>query len=218
LVKSLKIQIWIVKLYKVITMQNLQSTISTALNEFHLITKSRKKELACLTQFIQKQGGFADLIFICTHNSRRSHLSQVWAQVAAQHFGFFGVHCYSGGTEATAFYPSAIQALEYHGLHIIPLSNNNNPVYAVSYNENQHPIICFSKTFDHEFNPQKNIAAIMTCDHADQNCPFIPSASVRIPIRYDDPKIADGTEKELEKYIERSAQICREMFYAFSLL
>ena len=109
-------------------------------------------------------------------------------QVAARDFGFFGVHCYSGGTEATAFYPSAIQALEYHGLHIIPLSNNNNPVYVKAFKRESTSNQLFFKTFDHEFNPQKNIAAIMTCDHADQNCPFIPSASVRIPIRYDDPK------------------------------
>lgn len=197
---------------------SLQNTISQALNEFHLIPDERKDDLKVLSEFVKEKGGMADLIFICTHNSRRSHLSQVWAQVAANHFGFFGVTCYSGGTEATAFFPSAVEALKYHGLDIKALSADPNPVYAVKYNCDAHPIICFSKTYDDSFNAQNDFAAIMTCDHADQNCPFIPTAGARIPIRYEDPKVADGTPQQQEKYIERSAQICREMLYAFSLI
>ena len=194
----------------------LDNTIKKALNEFHLISDERKKILHQLTDFVSGENALADLIFICTHNSRRSHLSQVWAQVAANYFGYFGVTCYSGGTEATAFFPSAIQALESAGLKVKKLSQNPNPVYAVKYNVDVHPIICFSKKFDDEFNVQNNFAAIMTCDHADQNCPFIPTAAARIPVRYEDPKVADGTPGQLAKYIERSEQICREMLYAFS--
>lgn len=194
----------------------LQTTIEKGLSQFDLIPESRKKDLKVLSDFIKERNGIADLTFICTHNSRRSHLSQVWAQVAANHFGFFGVTCYSGGTEATAFFPSAIEALKHHGLDIKPLSEGKNPVYAVKYDADVHPIICFSKTFDDSFNAQNDFAAIMTCDHADQNCPFIPTAGARIPVRYEDPKVADGTPKQLSKYIERSEQICREMLYAFS--
>ncbi len=196
----------------------LKNTIKKALNEFHLISTERKKNLEVLTNFVKEKKGLADLIFICTHNSRRSHLSQVWSQVAAHHFGLFGVTCYSGGTEATAFFPSAIKALVHHGLDIKALSTNPNPVYAIKYDVDVHPIICFSKKFDDSFNSQNNYAAIMTCDHADQNCPFIPAADARIPIRYEDPKVADGTPEQQNKYIERSAQICREMLYVFSLV
>ena len=199
-------------------MSVLQSTINKALNEFDLISEERKKDLQVLADFVKEKGGLADLIFICTHNSRRSHLSQVWAQVAANHFGFFGITCYSGGTEATAFFPSAVEALKHHGLDIKALSAEPNPVYSVKYDVDVHPIICFSKKFDDSFNSQNDFAAIMTCDHADQNCPFIPTAGARIPVRYEDPKVADGTPQQQEKYIERSAQICREMLYAFSLV
>lgn len=196
----------------------LQTTIEKALTEFDLIPTERKEDLQKLSDFVKDRNGMADLIFICTHNSRRSHLSQVWAQVAAHHYGLFGVTCYSGGTEATAFFPSAIEALKHHGLNIKALSAEPNPVYSVKYDEDVHPIICFSKTYDDSFNAQNDFAAVMTCDHADQNCPFIPTAGARIPVRYEDPKVADGTPEQLDKYIERSAQICREMLYAFSLI
>ena len=196
----------------------LKQTIEKALTEFDLISDERKKDLKVLSDFVKDKNGLADLIFICTHNSRRSHLSQVWAQVAANYYGYFGVTCYSGGTEATAFFPTAIEALQQHGLSVSALSEGKNPIYAVKYEEDSHPIICFSKKYDDSFNPQNGFAAIMTCDHADQNCPFIPSAGARIPVRYEDPKVADGTPQQLEKYIERSEQICREMLYAFSLI
>jgi len=90
------------------------------------------------------------------------------------------------------------------------------PVYAIKYAENEHPIIGFSKTFDAAFNPKSEFAAVMTCSHADANCPFIPGAEKRIPVKYDDPKAFDNTSQQAEKYKERSSQIAAEMFYVFS--
>ena len=89
-------------------------------------------------------------------------------------------------------------------------------IYTVKYSESVHPIICYSKKYNDFFNPKNNFAAIMTCNHADQNCPLIPNSDKRIPISYEDPKSADGSPNEQEKYLERSTQICREMFYVFS--
>lgn len=194
----------------------LQDSIQRGIDEASLISDKRKQELEVLSQFVKDRNGKADLIFICTHNSRRSHLSQIWAQVAANHFGFDNVTTYSGGTEATAFFPSGIEAIRHAGIEVLELSEGKNPVYAVNYSKTAHPIICFSKKYDAAFNSQKDFAAIMTCDHADENCPFIPDAGQRIPIRYEDPKVADGTPQQLAKYIERSEQICREMLYVFS--
>ena len=196
----------------------IRNTIKTALNDFHQISDERKKELKKLSVFVKEKNKIADLIFICTHNSRRSHLCQVWAQVAANHFGFYRITCYSGGTEKTAFFPSAVEALKQQGLDIKALSSEPNPIYSVKYDVDIHPILCFSKKYDDSFNPQNDFAAIMTCDHADKTCPIIPTCSARIPIRYEDPKIADGTPQEQDKYNERSKQICREMLYAFSLI
>jgi arsenate reductase len=143
-------------------------------------------------------------------------LSQVWAQTAAAHYGVSNVICYSGGTEATAMFPMAAKTLEKQGFQIKTIAEGSNPVYAIKYAENEHPIIGFSKTFDDNFNPQTEFAAILTCSSADQGCPFIAGAEVRIPITFEDPKTFDNTPQQAEKYEERSLQIATEMFYVFS--
>jgi len=158
------------------------------------------------------------LNFICTHNSRRSHLSQIWAQTMAFHFGIQKVFCYSGGTEATAMFPKVGETLVNQGYQIQKLSEEKNPVYSVKFDENQHPIICFSKAYFDDFNPKNNFGAIMTCTTADEGCPMVFGAEARFPIKYDDPKAFDGTELMNEKYAERSLQIASEMYYVFSQL
>lgn len=183
------------------------------------ISDERKAILDVLTVFIQdKKNANKDinLNFICTHNSRRSHLSQIWAQTMASHFNIKNVYCYSGGTEATAMFPVVGETLVGQGFSIDKLSDTKNPVYAVKYQNSKPAIICFSKTFDNNFNPTDNFAAIMTCSHADENCPFIIGAEARIPVRYEDPKAFDNTPQQLEKYLERSIQIATEMKYVFS--
>lgn len=185
------------------------------------VSEDRKSILNPLTEFIQNKIDNQKPIrlnFICTHNSRRSHLSQIWAQTMAFHFGIQNITCYSGGTEATAMFPKVGETLINHGFQIQKLSEDKNPIYAIKFDENEPPVICFSKTFDAVFNPNTNFAAIMTCSTADEGCPFIAGAEKRFPIRYDDPKAFDGTELMNEKYTERSLEIASEMFYVFSQL
>jgi arsenate reductase (thioredoxin) len=183
------------------------------------VSEERKEILNTLVQYIQNKVNTNEevrLNFICTHNSRRSHLSQIWAQTMAFHFGIKNVFCYSGGTEATAMFPKVGEILQKQGFQIEKLSEEKNPVYAVKFDENEHSLICFSKVFDAAFNPQSHFAAIMTCSQADEGCPFIAGAEKRLPIRYDDPKAFDGTEFMDAKYAERSLEIASEMHYAFS--
>ena len=192
--------------------------VITTLN-FESISEERKIVLQPLVDFIQGKASNNQEIrlnLICTHNSRRSHLSQVWAQTAAAHYDIKNVFCYSGGTEATAMFPMAAKTLAKQGFQIKTIAEGNNPVYAIKYAENEHPIIGFSKTFDDDFNPQSEFAAILTCSSADQGCPFIAGAEVRIPITFEDPKAFDNTPQQAEKYEERSVQIATEMFYVFS--
>ena len=187
--------------------------------DINSISDDRKNVLQPLIDFIQDKVNKAQLInlnFICTHNSRRSHLSQVWAQSMASYFNIKNVFCYSGGTEATALFPSAAEALSESGFKIEKLSNESNPVYAIKFSETEHPVIGFSKTYDAEFNPVSNFAAIMTCSSADAGCPFIAGAEKRIPITFEDPKAFDGTPQQAEKYKERSLQIATELKYVFS--
>lgn len=192
--------------------------VITTLN-FDTISDERKIVLQLLINFIQgkaSNGQEIRLNLICTHNSRRSHLSQVWAQTAAAHYNIKNVFCYSGGTEATALFPMAAETLSKQGFQIKIIAEGNNPIYSIKYSENAHPIIGFSKTFDDVFNPKSEFAAILTCSAADQGCPIIAGAEKRIPITFEDPKAFDDTPQQAEKYEERSVQIATEMFFVFS--
>jgi len=197
--------------------ENLSKTIET-ITKIE-VSEERKSVLQPLVDYVQKKVNANEEIrlnFICTHNSRRSHLTQIWAQTMAFQFGIKNVFCYSGGTEATAMFQKVAETLTNQGFEIQKISQEQNPVYAVKFDENQHPVVCFSKTYFDDFNPKCNFAAIMTCSNADEGCPMVFGAEVRFPIKYDDPKAFDGTEVMNEKYKERSLQIASEMHYVFS--
>jgi len=197
------------------------SKLTTTIEELNVssITETRKKTLQPLIEYIQNKVENLDAInlnFICTHNSRRSHLSQIWAQTMATFFNIKNVYCYSGGTEATAMFPMVAKTLSNQGFLVKTLSEGKNPVYSIKFSDNNHPVICFSKTFDDDFNPKSNFSAIMTCSHADENCPIVLGCEKRIPITFEDPKAFDDTPQQAEKYLERSIQIATELKYVFS--
>ena len=184
-----------------------------------MISNDRKQVLQPLINYIQTKIDSKEnvrLNFICTHNSRRSHLSQVWAQVMAYYFDLKMVHCYSGGTESTMLYSAAAETLTNTGFELQIISQTQNPIYAIKFASNEPPIIGFSKTFDNAFNPASNFAAIMTCSSADQGCPVVLGAEVRIPMIFEDPKAYDHTPHQAQKYAERSLQIATELKYVFS--
>lgn len=186
--------------------------------EFDLIPAARKELLQKLSDFVREQtaaGKAAELNFICTHNSRRSHLSQLWAQAAAAYYDIAEVQCYSGGTEATAFNPRAVKAMQEAGFGINTIEEGSNPVYKVRFAEEVAPLKAWSKRFDDAANPSEGFCAVMTCSDADQKCPFVPGVVLRLGITYEDPKHFDDTPQEAEKYSERFRQIGREMLYAF---
>jgi arsenate reductase len=199
----------------------LEKYIEAFKEQYPSIPGSRKRELEKVADFVSirtKRGGPARLIFICTHNSRRSQMGQIWAQAAAFYNEIPDVKTYSGGTEATAFNPNAVKAMKEAGFKISSKGKKNNPVYAVSYSDEDPAMEVFSKKYNNKANPKDDFYAIMTCSDADENCPFIPGATMRIPITYQDPKVFDHTEKESEAYSERCYQIGLEMFYLFSTI
>jgi protein-tyrosine-phosphatase len=179
------------------------------------IPAERKESLDLIAAFVKERkaaGGTADLTFICTHNSRRSHLSQLWAATAAWSFGQDHVRTYSGGTEATAFNPRAVAAVERAGFHVVK-PEGKNPVYEVSFAKDHAAERCWSKKYDDAANPQKDFCAVMTCSEADKNCPIVLGALDRISLPYNDPKEADGTPEEAARYDERCLQIAAELWY-----
>lgn len=157
------------------------------------------------------------LLFICTHNSRRSHMGQLWAAAAAHYFGIEEVETFSGGTEATAFNPRAVSALQRAGFSIEARGDvEDNPKYSVSLGEELPAQEAYSKRYMDPPNPTEGFVAVMTCSDADKACPFVAGSDLRIALPYVDPKVSDGTPEEAATYDERSRQIAREMVYLFS--
>lgn len=172
---------------------------------------------AGLAALVEEQGELP-VTFVCTHNSRRSHLAQVWAQVAADLEGLDGIVTHSGGTEATAFHPRAVAALERAGFRATVVEPGANPVVELEGAPGGRVLRCWSKVFDAAPNPSSGFAAVMTCDDADEACPFVPGAALRAALTYVDPKAQDGTPRESAAYDERCAQIAREMLLLFRLV
>lgn len=199
----------------------LQITTEKLTREFDLISEERRGLLRQLTHYVKSRPNtwkVASINFICTHNSRRSHIAQIWAQTAAFYYNVDKVECFSGGTEATAFNPRAVNAMKGVGFHVETKKDGDNPVYEVAFSQSARTITSFSKKYDDPFNHYQDFAAVMTCSHADENCPHIPRASSRIALTFEDPKAFDGTAQESAMYLERVYQIGREILYAFSVV
>ena len=197
----------------------LENYINRVEKNIESISERRKNDLNEMSAYIQSKidnGEKAKLTFICTHNSRRSHMSQIWAATAAAQYGIEGsIECYSGGTEATAFNPRAVSSIERAGF-TVENPGGDNPRYTLKYASDGPEMYCWSKIFEDEANPSSSFGAVMTCSHADEACPIVPGAEARFSIPYEDPKVADGTPEEASKYDERCFQIATEMFYVFS--
>lgn len=189
--------------------------------EFDDISEGRKQSLEAVADYVRgciKANKIAQLTFICTHNSRRSQLSQVWARIAADVFNL-NVETFSGGTETTAFNPRAVECLRRAGLKIeAENAESSNPIYRVRHGISGHVQTCFSKIYKEPPNPASEYCAVMTCSHADEACPLVIGCQHRVPVMYEDPKAADDTPEESAVYDKRSRQICREMFYMMSMV
>lgn len=201
-------------------LETLHPYVSQLTTEFDQIPAERQRELKKTALYVRSKINAGEdplLTFICTHNSRRSHLSQIWAQTGAAYYGLQGVKTFSGGTEATACNYRTVRAMRRAGFSVANTTpGETNPHYLIQYSEEASPINAFSKVYYKDGNPSENYIAIMTCGHADRNCPIVEGSVMRVAIPYVDPKISDGTDKEDATYDERCRQIAREMFYMMS--
>lgn len=196
---------------------NLISTIESL--SIQSIDDDRKQRLDQLSSYIQYKKDNKESIalnFICTHNSRRSHLGQVWAKAMASYYNISHVDTYSGGTEATAMYNQIKLTLANQGFSIVAISEGSNAVQAIRYDDQDLPIVAFSKKYDHKFNPTHKFAAVMTCTDADENCPLVLGSDKRISLPYVDPKSSDGSANMKETYHATSQKVATEMKYVFS--
>lgn len=206
-----------VKLYP-----ELQNYSKQLASNFETIDTERRIKLQEIGDYIIKQKQSSkkvDIIIICTHNSRRSHFGQIWLQIATYYYGIEGINTFSGGTEATAFNPRAVTALERAGIKIdktTAFEGDTNPVYSVSVGEKIPKTSMFSKKYSQKQNPQKDFIAIMVCSDADKNCPLVMGADARFAVPFEDPKLSDGTPNESQTYDERCKQIGTEFFFVMN--
>ncbi|MEM6517376.1 MAG: protein-tyrosine-phosphatase [Bacteroidota bacterium] len=200
------------KMYK-----KLNRYCATLAGEFDQISEQRKVQLKEIGDYIAEKSIAKEpvnLTVICTHNSRRSHIGQLFLKTAAVYYGVEKLATFSGGTEATAFNPRAVKALSSVGFKISPLTSAENPNYAAKMGRNYPSMLLFSKKYSHTTNPQADFAAIMVCSEADAACPLVPGADARFAIPYKDPKHSDNTPSESTTYQEKCREIGREMFFA----
>ena len=199
----------------------LRPMVAQIIKDADQIPQERKGQLKKIALYVKTQinsNETPQLTFICTHNSRRSHLTQVWAQTAAAYYGVSSVKTFSGGTEATACNIRAVRALRRAGFSVVEAEPGKNPVYLVQYSESAPPLRAFSKVYNQGGNPTEKYLAVMTCAQADKNCPVVEGSSMRVAVPYVDPKESDEKPEEEATYNERCKQIATEMFYCMSLV
>ena len=199
--------------------KSLRPYIRQIVTELHKVSPERRAVLDQIAEQIAmrlKFGKTAELTFICTHNSRRSHMSQLWAQTAAYYYGLDKVHSFSGGTETTACNIRTVSALRRAGFTVKSATDGQNPVYMIQFSDERPPVRAYSKLYNADNNPHEDFIALMCCSKADKKCPVVQGASSRYAIHYVDPKICDDTTEESFAYDERCREIAREMFYIMS--
>lgn len=202
---------------KLMLLPALTSYSARLLAEQRSIPKARRELIHRAADYLVAKlgtGPQANVTVICTHNSRRSHIGQLWLAAAAHHFGLDKLYSFSGGTEATAVHPNTVNALRKAGFAIEQKQPADLPAgYEVQWSADQSPAFIFSKRYDHPANPQSHFAALLVCAEADEACPLVSGADIRIALPYGDPKAYDGSKREAEAYDQSVRQIGTEMLF-----
>lgn len=183
---------------------------------FDSISDDRKKDLKEIGEFIlykKSQHQIADLTFICTSNSRRSHFAQIWMHTAALYYCIDSISAFSGGTEATEPNKRVIAALLRVGFTAVRNDTAYNSPYQLRVGAKIPAWTIFSKKYDHLSNPQQGFCAIMICSEADKSCPIVPGADERIGLPFLDPKRFDGLDIESAEYDKTCRLIATEIFF-----
>lgn len=202
--------------------RHLRYKIEALTKAYDSIDSERKKELQEIAKAIAiHRASHEDthIAFICTHNSRRSQLAQLWMTVACFIYKIEHLVSHSAGTETTAFNIRMVRALRRFGFDLMSSDSSDNPHYELRidpiYDVNQR---FHSKKWDDSSINTEGLIAIMVCDHAHETCPIIPGVAHRMALLYTDPKHADDTPQESEAYDQKILEIGREILYMGSLL
>tara|TARA_B100001079_G_scaffold142196_1_gene121790 strand:+ start:344 stop:916 length:573 start_codon:yes stop_codon:yes gene_type:complete len=141
-----------------------------------------------------------NIVFLCTHNSRRSQLCQVWGSILSKIYNI-DLKFNSAGTEKTEVHKTIFYCFSNVGIEI-----KDSKIFYGDLSLSLH-----SKVLE-EIQSDKFIS-IMTCSDAEKSCPSDSRSIRNISMIYQDPKIFDDTEKEREEYSKTSKLIAEELNY-----
>lgn len=200
-------------------------TLKTSLDRIEPPHRDAGRALADWIATNHREGATFPVAVVCTGNSRRSALGAMMGNAAASFLGMLEVRFVSAGTTPSAFNPRTIATLRAIGFEIEATGENAppgpagepNPKYQVRWGAGpDQQLTEFSKALGDPALPRDDFAALMVCDEADAGCPFVPGASARISMPFEDPKSADGTAEESSRYAETRDAIGRLLLAAMS--
>jgi arsenate reductase len=111
------------------------------------------------------------ILVLCTGNSCRSQIAEGYIR----YFGGEDIEVFSAGIETHGVNPKAITVMKEDGVDISSHTSNNVTEYS-----------------DLEFD-----TILTVCDHAKENCPYIPGNANRLHHNFPDPAKAIGSEEEI---------------------
>lgn len=112
-----------------------------------------------------------NILILCTGNSCRSQIAEGWMRFYAKE----KANVYSAGIETHGVNPKAIATMKEVGIDISSHTSNHVNEYK-------------DVRFDY---------IITVCDHAKENCPYIPSDAKRFHHNFTDPSKKQGTDEEI---------------------
>ena len=126
-----------------------------------------------------------NILVLCTGNSCRSQIAQGYLEV----FSKGRAKIFSAGIETHGLNPNAVETMAEDGIDIAHHTSNN----ILEYEGVNFDII------------------ITVCDHANENCPYIPSKNaIRLHHNFEDPSKVIGTDEEIEKAFIKTRNEIRE--------
>ena len=132
-----------------------------------------------------------NILVLCTGNSCRSQMAQGYLDYFVDNRS---VKVYSAGIETHGLNPGALSIMKEDDLDISHHTSNHVDEYA-------------NIDFDY---------IITVCDHANENCPYIPSKkAIRLHHNFFDPSKVEGTEKEKNAAFLKARNEIKDYFKKF---
>ena len=134
-----------------------------------------------------------NILVLCTGNSCRSQMAHGYLNEFLDNRSY---QVYSAGIETHGLNPGAVSIMKEDGIDITHHTSNHVDEYE-------------NVDFDY---------IITVCDHANENCPFIPSKNAkRLHHNFFDPSKVEGTEEVKHAAFQKARDEIRSFFREFVL-